>query len=105
MWSTKFTEYCTCVVVLSSITHLQTSHVHFNYVTSLFLHSKQPANLSDIDSLITLLLTYPTVSKTKWWRELLFWSSTCKSILLIQPSSAAAECVFSLLANSFKEQL
>ena len=33
--------------------------------------------------------------------ELLFWS---KSILLIQPSSAAAEHVFSLLTNSFKEQ-
>ena len=86
--------------------------------------------LSDIDSLKVLPLiknplitnlktelpTYmskaedvlPTVSKTEWWKkhahELPFWSSACKSILLLQPSSASAERVFSLLNNSFKEQ-
>ena len=34
------------------------------------------------------------------------WSSGrgCRAILLLQPSSAAAKRVFSLLANSFKEQ-
>ena len=30
------------------------------------------------------------------------WSSDSKAIILLQPSSAAAERVFSLLANSFK---
>ena len=31
------------------------------------------------------------------------WSIACKTALLIQPSSAPAECVFSLLNNSFKD--
>ena len=48
------------------------------------------------------------VNKTEWWQhheeELPKWSSACKLLLLLQPSSAAAERVFSLLANSFKEQ-
>ena len=48
------------------------------------------------------------VNKIEWWRnhteELPKWSSACKLILLIQPSSAAAERVFSLLSSSFKEQ-
>ena len=39
-----------------------------------------------------------------WWKthqnQLPHWASVCKRILLIQPSSAAAERVFSLLANS-----
>ena len=29
------------------------------------------------------------------------WSNACKSVLLIQPSSAAAECCFSILSYSF----
>ena len=29
------------------------------------------------------------------------WSNACKSVLLIQPSSAAAEHCFSILSNSF----
>ncbi len=36
--------------------------------------------------------------------ELPLWFSSCKSVLLIQPSSAAAERVFSLLANYFNER-
>ena len=48
------------------------------------------------------------VDKLDWWKqhetELPLWSSNCKSVLLIQPSSAAAERVFSLLANSFNER-
>lgn len=46
--------------------------------------------------------------KMDWWKkheaELPLWSTSCKSVLLLQPSSAAAERVFSLLANSFCEQ-
>ena len=43
--------------------------------------------------------------KTSWWQadsnELPKWSSAYKQVLLVQPSSAAAERVFSLLENSF----
>ena len=43
-----------------------------------------------------------------WWKqheiELPNWSRACKMVLLFQPSSAAAERVFSLLQNSFQEQ-
>ena len=45
--------------------------------------------------------------KLAWWKihqhELPNWSKACKTALLIQPSSAAAERVFSLLNNSFKD--
>ena len=50
----------------------------------------------------------PTISRTDWWSdhesELPNWSNACKLSLLFQPSSAAAERVFSLLQNSFKDQ-
>ena len=43
-----------------------------------------------------------------WWKKnekvLPNWSSTCKSVLLLQPSSAAAERVFSILTNSFTDR-
>ena len=43
-----------------------------------------------------------------WWKNneqvLPNWSSTCKSVLLLQPSSAAAERVFSILSNSFTDR-
>ena len=32
------------------------------------------------------------------------WSSTCKCVLLVQPSSAAAERVSSILSNSFTDR-
>ena len=48
------------------------------------------------------------ICKLTWWKrhavELPCWSNACKSLLLIQPSSAAAERVFSLLNNSFNDQ-
>ena len=47
------------------------------------------------------------VGKTDWWKkyenEPPHWSKSCKSLLLLQPSSAAAERAFSILANSFKD--
>ena len=43
--------------------------------------------------------------KLDWWKrhevELPLWSKAFKACLLLQPSSAAAERVFSLLQNSF----
>lgn len=32
------------------------------------------------------------------------WSNACQSILLMQPSSAAVERLFSLLTNSFSDE-
>ena len=44
----------------------------------------------------------------EWWKLnapiLPYWSAAAKKILLVQPSSAAAERVFSLLKASFGEQ-
>ena len=50
----------------------------------------------------------PNVDILEWWKrheqDLPYWSSAMKDVLLVQPSSAASECVFSLLQNSFKAQ-
>ena len=50
----------------------------------------------------------PAVDRVGWWRrheeDLPNWSKGCKDVLLIQPSSAAAERVFSILNNSFNER-
>lgn len=44
----------------------------------------------------------------QWWKNhadtLPKWSSVCRSVLLVQPSSAAAERVFSLLSSAFNWQ-
>ena len=49
----------------------------------------------------------PTIDPLAWWKahgaDLPAWSATCKKLLLVQPSSAAAERVFSLLQNSFSK--
>lgn len=45
------------------------------------------------------------VKKTDWWKthenELPNWSTACRMALLVQPSSAASERVFSILSNCF----
>ena len=45
------------------------------------------------------------IDPLEWWRDhsddLLCWSAAVGKILLVRPSSAAAERVFSLLQNSF----
>lgn len=50
----------------------------------------------------------PEFDVMEWWKrhehELPHWSRACKTLVLVQPSSAAAERVFSLLANSFNER-
>ncbi|KAK3734379.1 hypothetical protein QZH41_007564 [Actinostola sp. cb2023] len=50
----------------------------------------------------------PLVDMWPWWKvqdqELLAWSAAVQRIVLIQPSSAAAERVFSLLATMFGDQ-
>ena len=50
----------------------------------------------------------PNFCCLRWWKNnctsLPHWSALARQILLVQPSSAAAERVFSLLANSFGDQ-
>ena len=46
--------------------------------------------------------------KVQWWHshkdQLPHWASAAKKVLLVQPSSAAAERVFSILKSSFNDQ-
>ena len=57
------------------------------------------AKVSDIDSSIDIL---------QWWRQnesgLPCWAAAARKVLLVQPSSAASERVFSLLKASFNPQ-
>ena len=50
-----------------------------------------------------------TVDKLSWWKSqetsLPNWCAVVKKILLVQPSSAAVERVFSLLNSGFGDQL
>ena len=50
----------------------------------------------------------PDFNTVEWWslhkQDLPQWSSVAKKVILLQPSSAAAERVFSLLNSSFSEQ-
>ena len=47
----------------------------------------------------------PSINVLEWWKDnqevLPIWSSAASKIVLLQPSSAAAERVFSLLNASF----
>lgn len=47
----------------------------------------------------------PDINPLEWWKhhekELPKWASALRKVLLVQPSSAGAERVFSLLSNSF----
>ena len=64
-----------------------------------------------IDGLQRELPTYiasaTDINVLTWWeiykQEIPNWAKACKKILLIQPSSAASERVFSLLENSFRD--
>ena len=50
----------------------------------------------------------PDIDVFQWWKnyqnDLPQWSAAFKSVILVQPSSAASERVFSFLANSFQCQ-
>ena len=50
----------------------------------------------------------PDVETLSWWKnhqnQIPTWAKAFKLILLVQPSSVAAERVFSLLQNSFSHQ-
>ena len=61
--------------------------------------SSYKAAVEDID---------PEVDILQWWKshekELPNWSTALKNIILVQPSSAAAERVFSVIQNLFTEK-
>ena len=50
----------------------------------------------------------PEIDRLEWWKkhecDLPHRSQACKNVLLVQPSSAAAERVFSILSSSFTER-
>ena len=50
----------------------------------------------------------PEIDPLHWWKAhesaLPKWAEATRKVLLLQPSSAAAECVFSLLSNSFSSR-
>ena len=65
--------------------------------------------LSTVSKLSFLPIWLPTEEKkVEWWcgneEQLPRWASTVKQVLLVQPSSATAERVFSILKASFNEQ-
>ena len=66
------------------------------------MKAELPTYMATADGVSTL------ADKQQWWKnhesELPNWSTACKLAFLIQPSSAAAERVFSLLSNSFIER-
>ena len=66
------------------------------------LESELPAYLAQVCDLD------PDFNPLEWWKQnapvLPSWSSAAKKILLVQPSSTAAERVFSLLKASFGDQ-
>ena len=64
---------------------------------------------SELPAYITLAQhVAPTVEPLQWWREhkqhLPYWSKAMADVLLVQPSSAVAERVFSMLKASFSHQ-
>ncbi len=72
--------------------------------------------IDDVTSLKAELPSYLSASEDvsasidicKWWQnhqdDLPAWATVCKLVLLVQPSSAAAERVFSLLQNYFTDR-
>ena len=68
------------------------------------LKTKLPAYLAATEDLVI----NTEKRKVQWWHnhkdQLPHWISAVKKVLLVQPSSAAAERVFSILKSSFNDQ-
>ena len=80
---------------------------------SSFPFLQDPALISNLKSELTTYVAAvedidPEIDVLQWWKnhreQLPQWSAVAKSILLVQPSSAASEHIFSLLSNSFSSQ-
>ncbi len=77
----------------------------FPFVTSMMisnLKAELPSYVAKADGVD------PSFCRLRWWKNnctsLPHWSALARQVLLVQPSSAAAERVFLLLANSFSDQ-
>ena len=77
----------------------------FPFLDSCLIHrlkEKLPAYITAVEDVSC------DVDVAKWWKnhqnELPAWAEACKLFLLVQPSSAAAERVFSLLESSFSSK-
>ena len=88
-----------------STTDIDTLMMEFPFVDSVkveCLKTELPRYLSAAEDLS------PDYDVVQWWKthepEIPNWADVCKLILLVQPSSAAAERVFSLLQNAFGRQ-
>jgi len=92
----KMSECTLNVDDLSSFPYLRDSTTISN------LKSELPTYVAAVEDI------NPNTDLLQWWKnhekQLPQWSAVAKSILLVQPSSAASEQVFSLLANSFQSQ-
>ena len=97
---------------LHKIGEIQPSAADIDILTSIpFLNS--PEVLNDLKKELPAYLAAaedvsPQVDPLHWWRghesQLPKWAKACSLVLLMQPSSAAAERVFSLLSNSFSSR-
>ncbi len=67
-----------------------------------------PTTIVKLKEELPAYLAKTALSPLTWWKMnstcLPTWSAATQQVLLIQPSSAASEIVFSLLNNSFNEQ-
>ena len=79
--------------------------IFFSFTTSAMLSDRKaelPSYVAKADGID------PNFCRLRWWKSnsttLPHWSALARQVLLVQPSSAAAERVFSLLANSFGDQ-
>lgn len=94
------------------VTELQPSATDINSLSVIpFLN--YPEKLNDLKSELPTYLAAaedisPQVDPVQWWKShessLPKWASACRLVLLMQPSSAAAERVFSILTNSFSHK-
>ena len=90
------------LVDASTIDDFATSFPSLSVQTADGLKAELPSYKAAVDDVD------PSVDAQDWWErhteDLPHWSTAFKLVLLVQPSSAAAERVFSLLQNSFSQR-
>ena len=80
-------------------------HTAYNLKVFPFLSDRIEDLKGELPSYLAKVDVSSEVDKLEWWKKYTNQlPHACKLILLVQPSSAAAERIFSLLTNSFSEQ-
>ena len=91
------------------VNDIQPSAVDVDFLSSVPVFNK-PSILTELKEELPAYLAkaadvFPTTDELEWWKYkkafLPAWSKAAQHVLLLQPSSAAAERVFSLLNASF----